>query len=109
MKIIKWGLKLVQFYHDFLNKKNKDRLINSSPTLLCSNCTGGFIYHWLGLKFNSPFINLWMTPEDFVLALENFDEFISTPLICDENSNSDYPIGIGFNGVKIHFLHYQLH
>mgnify|MGYP002241443975 FL=1 len=46
-----------------INKKNRKRLYNMKPTIIASNCTGGFIYHWLGLQFQSPFINLYMTPE----------------------------------------------
>lgn len=71
--------RVLNFLHDKINAKNRERLNNTTPTLICSNCAGGFIYHWLGLQFRSPFINLFLTPEDFVKALENFDEFIDTP------------------------------
>lgn len=33
------------------------RLRNYSPTIISNNCCAGFIYHDLGLKFNSPTIN----------------------------------------------------
>ena len=59
-----------------INRKNRSKLTNLSPSLVCSNCTGGFLYHWLGLRFYSPFINLYMTNEDFLTALENWDLFI---------------------------------
>lgn len=83
------------------------RLTNTTPTLICSNCTGGFIYHWLGLQFRSPFINLCMCNEDFIFAMENFDKFISWPLAEDISANHGYPCGIGYGGVLVHFIHYK--
>ena len=84
--------KVLNFLHDKINAKNRERLKNTTPTLICSNCAGGFIYHWLGLQFRSPFINLFLTPEDFVKALENFDEFIDTPIQEVKDSGKDYPV-----------------
>lgn len=75
-----------------INLNNRKRLINASPTLVCSNCTGGFLYHWLGLRFNSPFINLFLWPKDFVCALENWEEFISSE-ITEVASDTYYPVG----------------
>lgn len=77
---------------DRINRKNKERLTNVSPTIVCSNCTGGFIYHWLGLRFRSPFINLFLWPKDFIIALENWDEFISSDII-EVNIGVEYPVG----------------
>ena len=89
-----------------INKMNQKRLTNHKPMILASNCTGGFLYHWLGLQFRSPFINLYMTPLDFIEALENFDRFISESICEDTNAKLSYPVGVGYNGVKIHFMHY---
>lgn len=100
----------------FINKlqrridiKNKNRLTNFTPTLVCSNCTGGYIYHWLGLKFKSPFINLFLWPKDFITALENWDEFLSSDLY-EINSGLPYPVGkieTAGGSVFIHFMHYN--
>lgn len=100
-------MRIIQFLQDRMNRKNRARLTNHTPTLICSNCTGGFLYHWLGLRFNSPFINLYLSDTDFVKALQNFDAFIETKIIQDSNSTFSYPVGIGFDGIKIHFMHYE--
>lgn len=97
----------INFRQNKINERNRNRLINKTPTIICSNCTGGVLYHWLGLKFYSPFINLYMNNEDFILAMENFDNFISTEIIEDINSGKAYPVGSGFGGCKIHFMHYK--
>lgn len=98
--------KFIAKRQDAINEKNRKRLTNHTPTLICSNCTGGFLYHWLGLQFQSPFINLYMDNDDFLTAMEHFDEFIATPLTEDTNSEKPYPVGIGIHGVKVHFMHY---
>lgn len=99
--------RLLKISHQLINAKNRRRLINTSPTLICSNCAGGFIYHWLHLQFRSPFINLYLTPEDFVLALEHLDEFLKTPIEEFHGGNQPYPVGIGAYGIKVYFMHYE--
>lgn len=98
---------ILDFLHNRINEQNRKRLTNETPTLICSNCVGGFLYHWLHLQFRSPFINLWLTPEDFVTALENFDEFINTPLTELKNSGMNYPVGVGAFNIKVYFMHYK--
>lgn len=89
-----------------INRKNKKRLKNKDITIISSNCTGGFLYHWLGMQFRSPFINLYMTPDDFIIAMEHFDEFIEYPITEKKDTKLGYPIGIGGNNTLIHFMHY---
>lgn len=98
---------LLKYRTKLINRKNKSRLRNSDFTLISSNCIGGFIYNWLGLQFKSPFINLYLDCYDFINMLENFDEFINNPLSEDINSEKNYPVAIGYNGVKINFMHYK--
>lgn len=88
------------------NLKNQKRLFNKDVSIISSNCTGGVLYHWLGLKFKSPFINLYMDNKDFLMALENFDEFIDGEVTEDKTSEFSYPVGIGIHGERIHFMHY---
>lgn len=93
-------------------QKQKDtqkrlKLTNHNFSLITSNCTGGFIYHWLGLQFRTPFINLWMTNNDYIQMLENFDDFIRTPLHEDTDATEPYPVGIGWGGGRVLFTHYR--
>lgn len=102
-----WLTKKVQ---DKINYNNRKKLTNQNPTLICSNCFGGILYHWLGLRFNSPFINLYMNNDDFILALENWDYFISQPILEDKNNKKQYPVGVIYlehdTKVELHFMHY---
>lgn len=53
-----------------LNKKNRDRFHNKNLTIISQNCVGGVILHELGLRFNTPTVNLWFSAEDFIKILE---------------------------------------
>lgn len=96
-----------------INVANRSRLQVADITIISSNCLGGFIYHWLGLEFRSPFINLFLTPADFIRALENFDDFMNCDIEelfdykDDDGGLFPYPIGMGYENTIIHFMHYQ--
>lgn len=100
-------MKYLEWIQNSINKCNRRHLKNTEVSLLCSNCTGGILYHWLGLRFNSPFINLYMTENDFLTAMEHFDDFFATPITQCTDSDKEYPVGIGYGGTKIHFMHYK--
>lgn len=93
-------LKLDQFMY-----KNKDFVIVSN------NCWGAEIYKSLGVKYNTPFVGLYIYGPDFIKLLEKFDYYIKQELSFVErskwvNSPVTYPIGI-VDDIEIHFLHYN--
>lgn len=101
------GFLLKDILQKRINQRNRSHLLNQTPTLICSNCTGGFLYHWLGLQFRSPFINLYLTPSDFISALSHLREFVNYDFQQLEHNPYPYPVGVGLNGELIHFVHYK--
>ena len=75
------------------------RLKNRNFSIIASNCNGGFILSDLGIKFNTPTINLFFYPEDFLNFVSNLKENLKHELI-------DNPVG-SINGIKIYFMHYK--
>ena len=61
---------------NIINPINRKRLKNHDITLLSNNCNGACILHDLGLKFNSPFVNLWLYPKDFIKYCGNIKYYI---------------------------------
>lgn len=100
-------IKYIDYRLENINNYNRKNLINKDFSIIASNCLGGFMAHWLGLEFKSPFVNLFFNNQDFLTALENFDEFMKSPIIELKDSPHSYPIGIGIHGEKIHFSHYK--
>lgn len=77
-------------------------------TIISSNCVGGMVSHDLGLRFDSPTINLWFDAASFITYVENLEKYISTPFKKLEfDSAKGYPIGYLDDNIKIHFQHYK--
>ena len=49
--------------------KKRARLVKEDISILCNNCTGGFILHDLGLRFDSPTINMFFMIWTFLTLL----------------------------------------
>lgn len=87
-------------YHKYHGEKN--------ISIISQNCIGGVMCHDLGLRFNSPTINLYMEAEDYIRFLENLDYYLDIDAneleFLDEKV--DYPVGI-LRDIKIYFVHYS--
>ena len=88
-----------------INKRNQRRLKNHNFSLISSNCNGAFILHDLGVRFNSPFVNLWMKPKDFLKMLSDLMGYMSEELTFVQEDGIDYPIGL-LRDVRVYFTHY---
>lgn len=87
------------------------KLKESNISIIAAHCWGGFAYHQLGLKFLSPFINLFLTNEDFIKLARDFKSYMSEQILYEnEVSNSagtgNYPLG-RISDVHVHFEHYD--
>ena len=87
-------------------KKQKKKLKNKDLSLISSNCNGALILHDLGVRFNSPFVNLWIKPRDFITLLKDFDRYMSMDLVEAKEDGITYPIG-KLDDVTIYFQHYD--
>lgn len=103
-------IKFVRFlYTSYLKLKLKEK----NFTLITNNCTGGIIYHRLGLKFNSPTINFYFPKdEDYVCFVHNLDLYTQKAnLVHDKENSINFPIGLLIPDDKkypiltIHFIH----
>ncbi|WP_373100316.1 MULTISPECIES: DUF1919 domain-containing protein [Pasteurellaceae] len=93
------------FFRQGINEKNRQELQNHNMSLLASNCNGALILHDLGERFNSPFVNLYLTPQDFIRYLQHMKYYQHHPLRFAAE-NTPYPIGY-LDDLTIHFMHYH--
>lgn len=98
--------KLNDIVRPSINSKNRRRLKNHDFSLIASNCNGGFILHDLGMRFNSPFVNLWMTPKDYIKMLSELKDYMSENLVFIAEDGIDYPVGL-LKDIRIYFQHYD--
>lgn len=98
----------------------RSKLKRKNFTIISNNCWGGFVYQHFGLKYNTPFIGLFLFAPDYIDLLKNFKEVITNRLtfISAEKSKyketlqlygtyDKYPIGVLNEDIEIHFLHYK--
>ena len=89
----------------FVNRMRK-RLKNKDMSVIASTCNGALILHDLGLKFNSPFVNLWIEASDFVDICEDLKSYMEMDLKFTKVEGISYPVGL-LKNAKIYFMHYK--
>lgn len=94
------------FFRNIYNKRNRRRLKNRSFSVISSNCNGGCMLHDLGMRFNSPFVNLWMKAGDFVKFLKRPDYYFGCDMTFTEEDGISYPIGV-LDDIRLYFQHYK--
>ena len=93
------------FKRNIFNKILRLRLKNKNFSIIASNCNGGAIMNDLGVKFNTPTVNLFLFPNDFLTFLSDIEGNLKYDITEYKDNKYNYPIG-NLNGIKIHFMHY---
>lgn len=92
--------------NNFILPKQREMLKNKNFSIIASNCNGGVVSHDLGVRFNSPTVNLCMSAEDFVKFVSSLEKYLSADLQEDNNNEYPYPVGILGGDITLHFQHY---
>lgn len=94
-------------------------LVNNNFTIISNNCWWWHIYNYFWLKYNSPFIWLFLFPECYMKLLGDLENYMSKSLSFIPANKSKYydkikllkkdgyPIGILNDDIEIHFLHFS--
>lgn len=89
-----------------LNDFDIDRYIsikNKSISIVSDNCWGSIVFKSLGLKYNSPFANLFIDHEHYLNLISNLDYYLKLPLKLVLN---EYGFIEGYlENVKLNFVH----
>lgn len=94
----------------------RQSLRNRDVSIISNDCYSSFMYRFYHIPFNSPFVGLFIMPDDYLSLLEN-PSLIEIPPRMTVSSRSrfaavipdsakDYPLGLLPGGIEIHFLHY---
>lgn len=90
-----------------IDNNNRKRLISKSRTIISNNCVGGYLYHNLGLKFESPTINLFIEPEDYLKMVLDIDKYFDPEAeITEVLGVKEYPVGRIYD-CNVYFMHYK--
>ena len=94
------------FFDERYNKHLRERLKVNKFSIMCSNCMGGWIYHRLGVEFQSPTINQYMSDKDYFKFITNLDYYLNADLKEAESKDGKHPYGI-LGDISIQFTHYK--
>lgn len=99
-------------WNDFLRQKiimppKIRKLKNKDFTVIASNCNGGVLCSDLGVGFNSPTVNVWFYPDDYLRMVSNLREYMAYELIEVSDDTVPYPVGELKGNVRIYFQHYH--
>ena len=94
-------------YFDFAKY---EQLLQNPPSIISRHCWGGLLFNQLGLKFTSPFVNLFLMDKDFNKLAKNFTHYMNQELVFDREEyehilKRNYPVG-RLDDVYIYFNHY---
>ena len=87
------------------------RLLKSRISIISDDCWGGITYHYLNMKFLSPFINMYIEDDEYLRLVHNLKEYLMEPLVyCNKEINPvekfEYPV-FKLGDVKLHMNHYH--
>lgn len=91
---------------ELFNQKNIELLKNKDFSLIASNCNGAFISHDLKLRFNTPTVNLFLYPDDFLKYVKDLERYTNCELTFIKEEGVTYPVG-QLDDIKIYFMHYE--
>ena len=95
-----------KFLRDKMLFIKRRKLKNKDFSIIASNCTGGFVLHDFHIKFNTPTINLFFYPDDFLRYVQNLPYYSQCELTFVQKPGVSYPVGL-LEDVEIYFMHYK--
>ena len=95
-----------QYFDDKYSAELRKRLKTNEFSIICSNCMGGAIYHRLGVQFQSPTVNQFMSDKDFFKFISNFEYYLNEIELTDNGSDGVHPLGL-LGDIPVEFTHYK--
>jgi uncharacterized protein (DUF1919 family) len=96
----------------------RKRVTNRDFTIVSNDCWAGMAYEQLGLRYDTPFVGLFLALEDYMQLLRRLKFYCTSTLEFATQSRHEevnawreairkpYPIGVLGGEVEIQFLHY---
>ncbi len=100
---------------DVLRGKHEDsmreKLKSHDFSIISQNCTGGVMYHMLGMPMLSPTVNMFIVGENFVKLAKDPKRYLNIdphPIMdrCMNEADKPHPV-IGIDDIRLNCLHYE--
>lgn len=98
-------LEIQKIFRSLIVKKMRKRVKMPAPkTIFCNMCLGGVVSHDLGLRFDSPTVNLAIPANEFVSMVSDIHQINNEITLKGDRG---YPIGLLSGRYTILFIHYK--
>lgn len=88
------------------NDECRARLTNKDFSLFSTTCLGGVVCSDLGVRFNSPTVNVFIDFGDFVKLMERLPYYLSLTPQKTNREGHTYPV-LKLDDIKIYCVHYH--
>lgn len=95
---------------NFWVRRMRQRCKNRDFTLIANNCIAGVVLHDLGVRFDTPTVNLFIKFPGYISFLKNVRQMIEREELVEITpppNSSGHPVGRLGDDVVIDFLHYS--
>lgn len=88
-------------------------------SIIANNCTGGYVYQYFGLKYNTPTIGCFFETKDYIKFCASLKYYLTQELVFIDYSESknkellegsnrwgEYPVA-KLDDIEIYFMHYK--
>lgn len=95
------------------------KIKDTSFSIICNNCIGGFIYQHYNLEYRTPTLGLFIVAQDYIKFLSNIKFYLSNKLefiTIEESMHREqlepfrkyitYPFA-RLNDIEVYFMHYK--
>jgi len=98
---------------------SKQRLHGYNFTIVSNNCWGAHVYRVLARPYRTPFVGLFIPPEDYLQMIPEVRSLVHANITFIPSSRHqlvesfraerrvNYPIGLLDGRIEVHFMHYQ--
>lgn len=83
-------------------------------SVISNNCTGGYVYQYFGVPYNTPTEGLYFTTEDYLKIIKRPEYYFKHKIVLIDSKCSTlavagrdihYPVGV-IDDVEVYFMHY---
>ena len=106
------------YYHKFQRLYKAYRRIGlkcKDFSIVSNNCTGGYVYQYFGIVYNTPTEGLYFTTEDYIKLIKRPKHYFEHEVILIDphqsvlakaGKNIYYPVGV-IDDIEVYFMHYH--
>lgn len=104
--MLRWISEKCNVFSAFRIYRMRKQIMNKNVSFLVPNCIGGILFHDLGLKFQSPTVNLMMTQPDFKKFILNLENYLAKEFEFIDSGNMECPRA-KLGDITVYFTHYR--